>query len=123
MYESKYRTDSLDQLDPRNDPRRREYWEVRTRRQTPQEIKFEELMANRTRDRETKLLRRTAIALALGIFFGTIFPAIYIGGSDYENDFTHGCQCDRCLLKKLRDNPTMHHLKRCEGRNDLICHK
>ena len=121
MYESKHGTDSFDKLDPRNDPRKREYWEIRTRRQSQEEIKFEEMMANRAREKERALLRKIAVALALGIFFGTIFPAIFIGENDYENDFSHGCQCERCLLKKLRENPTIRHLKRSEKSNIVAC--
>jgi len=112
MYESKYGTDSFDEMDPRNDPRSREYWEIRTRRRSPEEIKFEELMANKARDKERKIIRRGMIALIIGVFFGTIFPALFIGGNDYDNGFDHGCQCERCLIKKLRDNPTMNHLKK-----------
>ena len=123
MYESKHGTDSFDKLDPRNDPRKREYWEIRTRRQSSEEIKFEEMMANRARDKERTLLRKIAVALVLGIFFGTIFPALFIGGQDYENDFSHGCQCERCLLKKLRDNPTIRHLKKSDERDIMKCSK
>jgi len=113
IYESKFGTDSFDKTDPRNDPRTRDYWEIRTRRQSPKEIKFEELMDKKNRTKEKKIIRRGFIGLCIGIFFGTIFPGIFIGTDDYQNDFTHGCQCERCLLKKLRQNrPTMAHLSR-----------
>ena len=122
MYESKFGTDSFDKTDPSNDPRPREYWEIRTRRQSPEEMKFEEEIANRTRDRETRVLRRAGIALALGVFFGTIFPALFVGEDDYTNAFTRGCQCDRCLLKKLRQNPSMRtHLKRSDESKSAEC--
>ena len=112
MYESKFGTDSFDRTDPRNDPRTREYWEIRTRRQSPKEIKLEEAMDNKNREREKMIIRKGLIGLLIGVFFGTIFPALFIGTDDYENDFSHGCQCDRCLLKKLRQNPTHSHLTR-----------
>eukprot|EP00092_Neocalanus_flemingeri_P004599 GFUD01004955.1.p1 GENE.GFUD01004955.1~~GFUD01004955.1.p1 ORF type:complete len:229 (-),score=43.82 GFUD01004955.1:44-730(-) len=110
MYESKFGTDSFDNTDPRNDPRTREYWEIRTRRQSPEEIKFEEAMDNKNRKREKWIIRRGLIGLAIGVFFGTIFPAIFIGTDDYENDLSNGCQCNRCLLKRLRQNPTVSNL-------------
>ena len=116
IYESKHGTGSLDKSDPRNDPRRMEYWEIRKRRQSPTEIKFEKEMENRARDKERRIIRRAGIALAIGVFFGTIFPAIFIGDNDYENGFSHGCQCDRCQLKKLRQNPTLTHLTRSDDR-------
>ena len=112
IYESKHGSSSFDELDPKNDPRTRDYWEIRRRRQTPAEIKFEEDMNNKARERERTLLRRSAIALLLGVFFGTIFPALFIGGNDYQNDFSSGCQCEECLLKKVRQNPTLSHLTR-----------
>eukprot|EP00090_Calanus_glacialis_P047562 TRINITY_DN9939_c0_g1_i1.p1 TRINITY_DN9939_c0_g1~~TRINITY_DN9939_c0_g1_i1.p1 ORF type:complete len:235 (-),score=60.78 TRINITY_DN9939_c0_g1_i1:96-800(-) len=124
MYESKHGTGSFDKSDPRNDPRRMEYWEIRKRRQSPREIKFEEEMENKARDRERRVMRRAGLALAIGVFFGTIFPAVFVGQDDYENGFSHGCQCDRCQLKKLRQNPTITHLTRSNDRtsasNDAV---
>ena len=62
------------------------------------------------------------IALIIGVFFGTIFPALFIGGNDYDNGFDHGCQCERCLIKKLRDNPTMNHLKKSSKTSLMSSH-
>jgi len=117
MYESKHGTGSFDKTDPRNDPRTMEYWEIRKRRQSPGEIKFEQDMENRARERERRVIRRAGIALVIGVFFGTIFPALFIGQNDYEGGFSHGCQCDRCQLKKLRQNTTMTHLTRSKDRD------
>ena len=54
-------------LDPRNDPRRPEYWDIRTRRQSQDQINFEEAFNNKARKKEKLLMRRAMIALALGL--------------------------------------------------------
>jgi len=106
MYESKYGTDQFDVHDPRNDPRNREYWDLRKRSQSQEEITLEEQMNNRNRTKERAIMWRGGIALLLGVFFGTIFPALFLGKEDYaDNPFTQGCKCDHCQLKKLEQTP------------------
>ena len=53
-------------LDPRNDPRKPEYWDIRTRRQSQDQIKFEEAFNQQGRKKEKMLIRKGLIALALG---------------------------------------------------------
>ena len=57
MYEAKHGLDSFDKTDPRNDPRTREYWDVRRRTQTQEQINFEEALNSRNRDKEKKIIR------------------------------------------------------------------
>ena len=113
IYESKYESGSYDKrgrfykyflkryqllfLDPRNDPRTHEYWDIRRRRQSPDQINFDDAFNNRARKKEKLLMRKGLIALALGVFFGTIFPAIFVG-SDTESYYRTGCECDSCIL-------------------------
>jgi len=106
IYESKYGTESYDKTDPRNDPRTREYWEIRKRTQSEEEINFEQVFNNKNRDKERALMRNCLIGLIISVFFGTIFPAIFLG-EDTENFYRTGCQCDNCILGKLRSNPTL----------------
>ena len=54
-------------LDPRNDPRRPEYWDIRTRRQSQDQINFDEAFNSRGRKKEKLLIRRGLFALALGL--------------------------------------------------------
>ena len=54
-------------LDPRNDPRRPEYWDIRTRRQSQDQINFDEAFNSRGREKEKLLIRRGLFALALGL--------------------------------------------------------
>ena len=53
-------------LDPRNDPRTPEYWDIRTRRQSQDQINFDDAFNNKGRKKEQMLIRKTMIALALG---------------------------------------------------------
>ena len=126
MYESKTGTDSYDRTDPRNDPRTREYWDIRRRTQTKEQIDFEKAFNHKSRTKERTLIRKAMLGLALGVFFGTIFPAIFLG-ADTETYYRDGCECDNCILSmvlivqiwfelslfsgKLRSNPTLTHLK------------
>ena len=59
LYEHKYGSDSYDKTDPRNDPRRKEYWEIRTRHRTTDDIDVEEALNGRGRDKEKKLIRNS----------------------------------------------------------------
>jgi len=114
MYESKYGTDEFDENDPRNDPRKVEYWQIRRRILTKEEKELEDKRNEKNRNIEAVIIRRASIGLALGIFFGTIFPAIFIGKDDYSEDpfaYTEGCQCDYCQLKKLEHSPAGAYLR------------
>jgi len=119
IYESKHGTDSFDETDPRNDPRTREYWEVRRKApQTEAEINLEEAFNRKGRDKEKKLIRSIMVFLAIGVFFGTIYPALFLG-ADNESYYRSGCQCDSCLLRKLRSNPTMSQIMRSQKSNSV----
>ena len=61
MYEAKHGLDSFDKTDPRNDPRTREYWDVRRRTQTQEQINFEEALNSRNRDKEKKIIRTALV--------------------------------------------------------------
>ena len=100
LYESKHGTDSFDETDPRNDPRKREYWDVRRRNQTDEQINVEAAFNNKNRAKEKKIIRYAMLSLGLGVFFGTIFPAIFVG-QDNEDFYRTGCQCHGCILSKL----------------------
>ena len=100
MYESKTGTDSYDRTDPRNDPRTREYWDIRRRSQTKEQIDFEKALNHKNRTKEKTLIRKAMLGLVLGVFFGTIFPAIFIG-ADTETYYRDGCQCDNCILSMV----------------------
>ncbi|XP_023342538.1 dnaJ homolog subfamily C member 4 isoform X3 [Eurytemora carolleeae] len=89
VYESKFGTDSFNVTDPRNDPRRQEYWDIRKRTKSTKEIKVEEEILRQRREKERTMLRKAFLGLMLGIFFGTIFPALFIG----ENDYKEVCTC------------------------------
>jgi DnaJ-class molecular chaperone len=118
LYESKHGTDSFDKKDPRNDPRTREYWDVRRRTQTDEQIDVEAAFNNKSREKEKKIIRWAMLSLGVGVFFGTVFPAIFVGQEDYSRS---GCQCDNCILRRIRANPTMtsHFIK---GKQlDTIC--
>ena len=99
LYESKHGTDSYDEKDPKNDPRTREYWDVRRRTQTDEQIDIEAAFNNKNRAKEKKIIRWTMLSLGLGIFFGTIFPAVFVG-QDTEDYYRTGCQCNNCILSK-----------------------
>ena len=109
MYESKHGTSSFDPADPRNDPRTREYWEVRQRPPKSEEDRSRErLKEDKDRTKENLIIKRGVYGLLLGIFFGTVFPALFIGTEDYSSDPYSpgaGCQCDHCLLAKLQHSP------------------
>ena len=100
LYESKHGTDSFDKTDPRNDPRTREYWDVRRRTQTDEQIDVEAAFNNKNREKEKKIIRWAMLSLGVGVFFGTVFPAIFVGQEDYSRS---GCQCDNCILSKLNN--------------------
>ena len=101
IYESKHGTESFDQTDPKNDPRTREYWEIRRKApQTEAEINLEAAFNRKGRDKERKLIRSIGVFLAIGIFFGTIYPALFLG-ADTESYYRSGCQCDSCLLGQV----------------------
>ena len=103
MYESKTGTDSYDKTDPRNDPRTREYWDIRRRTQTKEQIDFEKAFNHKSRTKEKTLIRKAMLGLALGVFFGTIFPAIFLG-ADTETYYRDGCECDNCILRMDLDS-------------------
>ena len=42
-------------------------------------------------------VRISTYAKIKGVFFGTIFPAIFVG-SDTETYYRTGCECDSCIL-------------------------
>ena len=50
--------------------------------------------------KEKKIIRWGLLSLGVGVFFGTIFPALFVGQEDYSRS---GCQCDNCLLSKLNN--------------------
>ena len=74
--------------DPRDDPRCREYWEMRRRCATKEQQEQEQAKEERDRRKEQVLLRRAAAGLLLGVFLGTIFPALFIGQEDYSAPYT-----------------------------------
>ena len=117
LYESKHGTDSYDKTDPRNDPRTREYWDVRRRTQTDEQINVEAAFNNKNREKEKKIIRWAMLSLGVGVFFGTIFPAIFVGQEDYSRS---GCQCNNCILSKFNHflkppYPTYYYFKEGSG--------
>jgi len=110
-YESKNTAQGLhniDRTDPRNDPRQMEYWYTRRRQRTQEEVKAEEEASRRQTMKERVLVRKILLAVMVGIFFGTIFPAFFVG----QDDFVDGCLCDRCLLRRINSNPSTKYLLR-----------
>lgn len=74
--------------DPREDPRCKEYWAMRRRCVTKEQQEQEEAKERRDKRKEQALLRRAAAGLVLGVFLGTIFPALFIGQEDYAAPYT-----------------------------------
>lgn len=112
IYESKY--GRIDQNDPRNDPRSAEYWDIRKRPQKSEEQKRREAEQDeKRRVQERAILRKMAVGIVLGLWFGTIFPALFVGSGEMANL----CVCDKCVLKRVRNNPaTSYILKDMEKR-------
>jgi len=109
LYESKIGTNSFTSNDPRNDPRKSEYWEIRKRKRSPEDIKVEEEVLRQRQARERSVLYKALFGLAIGVFFGTIFPALFVGDGEYKEM----CNCEKCLLKRIRSNPsTMYMLQK-----------
>ena len=66
------------------------------------------LKEDKDRTKENLIIKRGVYGLLLGVFFGTVFPALFIGTEDYSSDPYSpgaGCQCDHCLLAKLHHSP------------------
>jgi len=98
MYESKFGTGQIPDNDPRNDPRKPEYWDLRKRVKSEEDIRREQEIIMQNKIKEKALIRKSLIFLLVGVFFGTIFPALFVGDGEYKEM----CVCDKCMLERLR---------------------
>jgi len=116
--ESKYGTSSYDSTDPRNDPRCKEYWDLRKRPpKTEEQIQKERESKRRRKAQEKKMFRRMAVGIILAVFFGTIFPALFVG----QGEQVDMCVCNKCMLKRVRSNPsTVYVLRDIEMRRSSM---
>ena len=107
VYESKHGTSEFDPEDPRNDPRCVEYWQIRKRTLSEDAIKAENERTTKEKTKEMVIIRRAISWLLIGVFMGTIFPAIFVGQDDYSDDpySTSGCQCKGCVLSRMERSP------------------
>ena len=107
VYEAKHGTGDFDPKDPRNDPRCVEYWQIRKRTVSEETIKAENERTEKEKTKEMVIIRRATAWLLIGVFMGTIFPAIFVGQDDYSNDpySTSGCQCRGCVLSRMERSP------------------
>jgi len=115
MYESKFGTGKILENDPRNDPRKPEYWEVRKRVKTEEDIKREQEIIQKNKIKEAALLRKSMLFLLIGVFFGTVFPALFVGDGDYKEM----CVCDKCMLERLRRNPSTTYMLTKDPKKNL----
>lgn len=83
---------SLD--DPRNDPHFHEYWTLRYRTKSEEEKRLDQELDKKHSLYDMKMIRQIAIALLFAIFFGKIFPALFLF-QDEQN-----CNCTRCTKNK-----------------------
>jgi len=111
VYEAKFRSTGIHPQDPRNNPSEPEYWRIRKRTRTPEEIKMEEERTRDDRMRERRLLLRMSVMTVLALFFGTIFPALFVGDGVYADH----CRCDRCLVERIKTNPSTRYLLKHRG--------
>ena len=107
VYESKHGTSDFDPEDPRNDPRCVEYWQIRKRTLSEDAIKAENERTTKEKTKEMVIIRRAISWLLIGVFMGTIFPAMFVGQDDYSDDpySTSGCQCKGCVLSRMERSP------------------
>ena len=107
VYESKHGTSDFDPEDPRNDPRCVEYWQIRKRTLSEEAIKAENERETKEKTKEMVIIRRAISWLLIGVFMGTIFPAMFVGQDDYSDDpySTSGCQCKGCVLSRMERSP------------------
>jgi len=99
----------------RNDPRKPEYWEVRKRVKTEEDIKREQEIIQKNKIKEAALLRKSMLFLLIGVFFGTVFPALFVGDGDYKEM----CVCDKCMLERLRRNPSTTYMLTKDPKKNL----
>lgn len=107
VYESKHGTSDFDPEDPRNDPRCVEYWQIRKRTMSEEAVKSENERTKKEKTKEMVIIRRGIRWLLIGVFMGTIFPAMFVGQDDYSDDpySTSGCQCRGCVLSRMERSP------------------
>ena len=107
VYESKHGTSEFDPEDPRNDPRCVEYWQIRKRTVSEETRKAENDRIQQEKSKEKVIIRRATTWLLVGVFMGTIFPAMFVGQDDYSDDpySTSGCQCRGCTLSRMERSP------------------
>lgn len=107
VYESKHGTSEFDPEDPRNDPRCVEYWQIRKRTVSEETRKAENDRIQQEKSKEKVIIRRATTWLLVGVFMGTIFPAMFVGQDDYSDDpySTNGCQCRGCTLSRMERSP------------------
>jgi len=105
IYESKF--GKIHESDPRNNPQSPEYWDLRKRPpKSEAEKQKEQAYEEKRKIIEKQLLRRMAIGIVLGLWFGTIFPALFVGSGE-QVDL---CVCDKCILKRVRSNPSTSYI-------------
>jgi len=84
----------------RNDPRTREYWEMRRRHRSE-----EDLMRDAKRDEEdslrnTAIVRKMAFALFLALLMGKVYPAMYLFSDEQSACSDKSCQ--KCRMSDDR---------------------
>merc|ERR1712003_60640 len=117
LYEASFKEKGFDHSDPRNDPTKQEYWDIRRRSQTHKERQQEKEAERKMHEKDIELFRKIMLMLAVGIFFGTIFPALFIA-SDEEAAYNISCDCDKCLRAKMRHNPSSSYLFAVRNKRD-----
>jgi len=115
MYESKFGTGQIPDNDPRNDPRKPEYWDLRKRVKSEEDIRREQEIIMQNKIKEKALIRKSLIFLLVGVFFGTIFPALFVGDGEYKEM----CVCDKCMLERLRRNPSTTYMLTKDPKKNL----
>jgi len=101
--------------DERNDPRKPEYWDLRKRVKSEEDIRREQEIIMQNKIKEKALIRKSLIFLLVGVFFGTIFPALFVGDGEYKEM----CVCDKCMLERLRRNPSTTYMLTKDPKKNL----
>ena len=84
-----------------------EYWQIRKRTVSEETRKAENDRIQQEKSKEKVIIRRGTTWLLVGVFMGTIFPAMFVGQDDYSDDHysTNGCQCRGCTLSRMERSP------------------
>jgi len=84
--------------DPRNDPHTREYWNLRYTEKTEEQKRAEEKFDKESLEKDTKMVQKIGVGLLMAVFFGKIFPALFLFQDDDE------CRCNKCKQNQVELN-------------------